>query len=393
LQWGTVYGGSADEWLSMSLATAPDGDLAVMTLTSSTNFPFTTPGGPAFYDNTFNGTYDMFITRFQSNMSLYWNTYYGSSNNDHCQHNLTMDALGRIIIVGVSDGLVAPPTFNPGSGHYYNGIKDAEGTYCIAQFDTTCAMLWGTFYGGSGHDHLFGTVGGCIGVSEHSDIFISAETNSTNLTMVNPGGGAYFQNINAGGGKEGFVLKFNNDINTVILDINLLQLTGERQGQENLLRWEVGAASTADRFLIEHEQDGDFKFIGGVTATGATQYSFSDAQAPTGSNRYRLKIYDKNGFFQYSNIVEIRTAGAGVEVNVWPNPATNRVSLQLITDGKRSLNVQVTDLTGRILLQQQHSQSGSWENDFSTWARGSYIVTVMDAQTGEKVYSKPLVLR
>jgi hypothetical protein len=393
LQWATFYGGSSDEWLSMSLATAPDGDLAMMTLTGSTNIPMVTPGGGAFHDNTHNGgTWDMFVTRFQSNMSLYWNTYYGSSNNDHCQHNLTMDYGGRIIMVGVSDGTAAPVTYNPGSPHYYNGVKDAQGTYCIVQYDTTCAMLWGTFYGGSGHDHLFGTVGGCIAVSEHSDIFVSAETNSTDLFLVNPGGGAYFQNANAGG-TEGFVLKFNNDINVVILGIDLLSLTGERDGSQNVLRWEVGAQSTTQRFLVEREQDNDFKLIGGIEATGDQQYSFYDPAPLSGTNRYRLKIYDQNGYFTYSNVVEIRDAGADVTVDVWPNPATDRVSIQLSTDGQRSLDVQLTDLTGRVIFHNAYHQSGVWEHDFSTWARGSYILSVVDTKTGEKVYAKPLVLR
>jgi hypothetical protein len=393
--WGTYYGGSGDEWLSMSLATAPDGDLAMMTLTGSTNIPMVTPGGPAFHDNTHNGgTWDMFVTRFQSNMSLYWNTFYGSSNNDHCQHNLTMDYGGRIITIGVSDGTAPPVTYNPGVGHFYNGVKDAQGTYCIVQYDTTCAMMWGTFYGGSGHDHLFGTVGGCIGVSEHSDIFVAAETNSTDLTLVNPGGGAYFQNTNAGGSKEGFILKFNNDLHVVILDLSLINLTGERDGNTNLLRWEVGANSSAQRFLVEHEIDNDFKLVGGMEATGATQYSFSDINPIIGTtNRYRLKIYDQNGYFTYSNVVEIRDAGAGVEVDVWPNPANDRVNLKLQSDGQRNLRVRITDLTGRVMMQKEYAQSGIWENDFSSWSRGSYILTVVDGKTGEQVYSKQLVLQ
>lgn len=393
MQWATYYGGSSDEWLSMSLSTAPDGDLAMMTLTGSTNIPMVTPGGPAWHDNTHNGgTWDMFVTRFQSNMSLYWNTFYGSSNNDHCQHNLTVDYGGRIIIVGVSDGTASPVTFNPGVGHYYNGVKDAQGTYCIVQYDTTCAMIWGTYYGGSGHDHLFGTVGGCIGVSEHSDIFVSAETNSTNLTLVNPGGGAYFQNTNAGGGKEGFVLKFNNDINVVILDIALSNLTGEQVSSGNLLRWEVGANSSARSFEIEHEQNGVFQAIGVVDADGSTRYSFTDLSPLAGVNRYRLRITDQNGFFTYSNVVEIRDAAAGIFVETWPNPTNDILNLRVATDGQRTWNLQITDLTGRLVLEQSHQESGIWSLDLSTWAAGSYILNIRDAKTGEKIASKNLVV-
>lgn len=392
-EWGSFIGGSADEWLSMSLATAPDGDLAMITLTGSTNMPLVNPGGTAFHDNSQNGSWDMYLARFETNLSMSWSTYYGSSNNDHCQHNLTMDFGGRIIMCGVSDGTVAPVVYNPGSPHYFNGVKDAQGTYCLVQYDTDGTMLWGTFYGGSGHDHLFGTVGGCIGVSAHSDIFVSAETNSTNLPLLNPGNGAYFQSANAGGGKEGFVLKFNNDIIPIILAVGMESFTGQRIGSENVLNWKITENHSANRFLIERETEGSFEQVGGIVASQSTSYTWTDINPQVGANRYRLKIYDQDGYFSYSNIVEIKADNNANTAEFYPNPTKDKLWIKLETDGNQELEVKFFDLTGREVFSDIFFGSGAWLRDFSSLGRGTYLVKVIESNSGNMVHQGKVILQ
>ena len=111
-----------------------------------------------------------------------------------------------------------------------------------------------------------------------------------------------------------------------------------------------------------------------------------------GANRYRLRITDQNGYFTYSNVVEIRDASAGVFVEAWPNPASDVLNLRVATDGQRSWNLQITDLMGREMLAQSHQESGVWGLDLSTWAAGSYILNIRDAKTGETIATKKLVV-
>lgn len=101
----------------MSVSTALDGDVAMITLTGSTNMPCVNPGGTAFFHNSFNGTWDIYLSRFELIGFMSWSTYYGTAKNEHCQHNLTFDGAGNIIMCGVSDGTATPPTFNPDAPH------------------------------------------------------------------------------------------------------------------------------------------------------------------------------------------------------------------------------------------------------------------------------------
>lgn len=364
-EWGTFVGGSADEWLSMSISSAPDGDVAMITLTGSTNMPCVNPGGTAFFNGTYNGTNDIFLCRFETNGAMSWGTYYGSANNEHCQHNLTMDGAGNVIMCCVSDGTAAPPTFNPGAPHYYKGVKDAQGTYCLIQFNPAGTMLWGTFWGGSGHDHLFGTVGACIGVSAHSDIFVTGETTSTDLTLLNPGGGAFFKNTNSGS-SEGFVAKFENDI-MVPLPIELQAFTCEPAIDGINIYWSTALELDNDYFTIEKTTDGNnFEVLttvkGAGTSTSSKNYFYLDRSPSRGANYYRLSQTDKNGHLK----------------------SFKMIACEQSADMNEEVTINIYTVTGQFL----HSQKTA---DYKTYiqtsdlSRGMYIVELVGSKETRSV--------
>lgn len=364
-EWGTYVGGSSDEWLSMSVSTAPDGDVAMITLTGSTNMPCVNPGGTAFFDNSFNGTWDIYLCRFEQNGVMSWSTYYGTANNEHCQHNLTFDGAGNIIMCGVSDGAAVPPTFNPGAPHYYNGVKDAQGTYCLIQYNPAGTMIWGTFWGGSGHDHLFGTVGACIGVSAHSDIFVTGETTSPDLPMVNPGLGAYFKNTNSGS-SEGFVVKFENDILSP-LPIELKAFACETALDGINIYWSTATEFNNDYFTLEKTLDGNNYEVlttikGAGNSTSSKNYFYTDKSPERGANYYRLSQTDKSGNLKYFKLIACEQSA----------------------DMYEDITINIYTITGQFLY--SHA-TGDYKNylDHSDLARGMYLIEIVSANSAHTV--------
>jgi hypothetical protein len=84
-------------------------------------------------------------------------------------------------------------------------------------------------------------------------------------------------------------------------------------------------------------------------------FNFVDTKAMQGLNYYRLKMTDADGKMSYSNIVVLMNAKKGFElVNITPNPVTdNKFKLNISSAEQLKIEINITDLSGRILVKQQ----------------------------------------
>ena len=145
------------------------------------------------------------------------------------------------------------------------------------------------------------------------------------------------------------------------LPVSLIQFKGQKDGNSNILTWTTTKESDNKGFEILRSFNGvDFNTIGFVASSalngnssGNLNYRFMDNQAPDGNNYYRLKQVDINGKTTYSNIVLIRgnTPNKIEIVTIYPNPAHDRLSMVVSAPTAQYLNIQITDISGRILQQ------------------------------------------
>jgi hypothetical protein len=106
-------------------------------------------------------------------------------------------------------------------------------------------------------------------------------------------------------------------------------------------------------FAIEKSADGfNFNTIGTITAknTGSRQsYSFTDINANSAKQFYRLKITGTNSKTEYSNILQLQFDGTK-EIWLFPNPAHDVLQLQ-INGSAGKLNVQIVNSAGQTVKQ------------------------------------------
>jgi hypothetical protein len=144
------------------------------------------------------------------------------------------------------------------------------------------------------------------------------------------------------------------------------------------ISWTTQAEVNADHFDVERSIDGiTWGTTGTVKAAGnssqVSSYSYKDALKVSGKIYYRLKMADKDGVYEYSPIRSINAISA-VEMNIYPNPATNYVVINSKNGAADQLHIQLISQNGQIL--KSVSGSGNTVIPVSDFKTGNYIVRV-----------------
>jgi hypothetical protein len=146
--WGTYYGGDSSD-AAIGITTDASGAVYIAGSTSSIN-NISTPGS---LQETKTGIgQDIFITKFSSSGQRIWGTYYGDEgliNFSGGGRSLVSDQWNNIYLTGMVDSAGHPGTTpNVMQGVYGGGSRDGF----ITKLDSSGALLWASYYGGSGQD-------------------------------------------------------------------------------------------------------------------------------------------------------------------------------------------------------------------------------------------------
>lgn len=169
----------------------------------------------------------------------------------------------------------------------------------------------------------------------------------------------------------------------VLLPVSLTSFEGSRQGKHILLRWISEKEMNSKEFVVEKSRNGkDFTSLGAVAAAGnsnaALQYSFVDEHPVNGKNFYRLKTFDRDGKFGYSQIVTV-DFGSPFQITVQPNPVSTFIDILYQGSINQSATIQFSDLTGQIIQQQTEklNTEGRLRINISNLPKGMYILNIV----------------
>ena len=163
------------------------GNSIIIGVTSSNDLPTINS-----YDSTYNGVSDVYITKFSSNGSLIWSTFFGGSEQDY-GYAIAIDSFENIIVTGSTH---SPdfPTLNANDSTY-NGESDGF----FSKFSSNGTLLWSTFLGGINYD-----ISKSIAVDSLNNIIITGYTSSDDFPTIN----AYDDSYNTG--RDAFITKYSN---------------------------------------------------------------------------------------------------------------------------------------------------------------------------------------
>jgi hypothetical protein len=163
------------------------------------------------------------------------------------------------------------------------------------------------------------------------------------------------------------------------LPVTLSSFTSSIQNQAALLNWATESEVNFDYFSVEKRtNNSEFKEIGRVPAKGGntkTLYNFSDRNISFETNYYRLKMVDKDGTFEYSNIVTETLESSAQKLSIYPNPVVNQVAKVQFKSLSAKSSLKVVDVLGKIVLNLQlEAGVNTTDLDLSKITSGQYML-------------------
>jgi Secretion system C-terminal sorting domain len=153
-------------------------------------------------------------------------------------------------------------------------------------------------------------------------------------------------------------------------------------GNETILQWQTAQESKSDYFGIEYSSDGLSWINAGVIAAKGNSNTFADytfTDFSNGKKYYRLKMVDKDGKFSYSNIIAIDCSSTRPVFNVYPNPCTDKITIQLPVANHNS-TVTIRDIFGKTIYQETINPGNSrFTFNVSALANGVYLLECQSA--------------
>lgn len=127
-----------------------------------------------------------------------------------------------------------------------------------------------------------------------------------------------------------------------------------KAADENVyLFWATAYQINTSHFIVQRSSDGNnFESIGMVSASHASEYSYTDEQALKGVSYYRIVEVDHDGSSSYSTI---ETVFRGTYTAfAYPNPFSELITIMVGYESESEYTMTITDITGKEVYQGSH---------------------------------------
>ncbi len=175
------------------------------------------------------------------------------------------------------------------------------------------------------------------------------------------------------------------------IELNSFEGTHLGRGQKKL-DWITTTELNNDYFTLEHSTDAinfsEVKRIDGAGTTSTQQvYSTIVSENSSDYKYYRLGQTDFNGAHTYSNVIYVADDEMMVEeINLYPNPATDNVTLTFDNMSEGDYVIILSDLVGKEILREKTTVTKNSSVSINTQdlELGNYMVKVVHLESGQQ---------
>lgn len=168
----------------------------------------------------------------------------------------------------------------------------------------------------------------------------------------------------------------------VSLPLNLSSFEGVIVQKNSCIHliWQTVSENNSSFFLVEKSVDAkDFKSIGVKGAANQSSellhYTFDDKNPLLGLNYYRLKQYDANGVYVFSETIVVDFQS---NVSIYPNPFQNEINVSIRDMSKNDQwEIKIMDVFGKLIKQTECLEQQSIINT-KELPKGVYFYTLVN---------------
>ena len=183
-----------------------------------------------------------------------------------------------------------------------------------------------------------------------------------------------------------------------LLALNDLSFSGSLQNNNVALQWNTSQNFEANSFIVERSTDGQkFTSIGTVLTSinnniSSSQYYFTDANAISGKNFYRLRMTHTYSQDTYSQIVSVNKGG-NTNITVVPNPVSEAFTIQFQQCPSANYSTSLISPDGRRIMNSIYAVTSGESKTIqrtSEMAAGVYFLIIQNQTTHENQIIKLL---
>lgn len=171
------------------------------------------------------------------------------------------------------------------------------------------------------------------------------------------------------------------------LPLNLVSFNGRFSSGKVDLYWNTASEYNIQKITVEKSNDAvNFDRLVEIsskgTGTNGAAYTAIDPYPYSDMSFYRLKITDKDGTVNYSQVIKIQTAKKDISITqLFPNPVQDMLHLQLQSAKTQVVQQLVFDMAGKLLSSESVGLNAGLNNKnipFLNVASGMYIIRFID---------------
>ena len=166
------------------------------------------------------------------------------------------------------------------------------------------------------------------------------------------------------------------------LPLSLLTFSAQQKNSNVALAWQTTNEVNASHFNLQQSINGtSFNTVGKINTQGGGNYAFTDDVSGMDASTvfYRLQMVNRDGSFTYSKTIAVLRKARSSQLTIFPNPVQETLYVQLSSKKDEKLSLQIIDMKGRILQQQEVRVSvGNISLSFnaSKLAKGTYVLLI-----------------